>query len=257
MIARLHMIQPFSEFETTYPSKRQIRSMFSDLRELDPYFPLDRLFDKLVVSTTTHEGRLLASDAFRYASSNLKQDAAKPHLLKVGILANQDIYFDESLHLIATSPYSDLGQFTSYFLSRYEEPHAEESSLIGTQCGEKFVGSHDAFVFVPPLPEKLIQKCEFELGSWGIEARILWEFEQFGITGRNPCHDIKIWHVHDGGVKEQTPLSNSDNDMRRGPMPEVNVDGKSSIAFPDTLKTKFKKVVDELWGANMIEKQRE
>lgn len=65
------------------------------------------------------------------------------------------------------------------------------------------------------------------MGSWGIENRILWEFEQVGIKGRNPCEDVKIWHSHASGYKSSW-------------MPQVNTAGRSSVAFPDKLKTKFK-----------------
>ncbi|KAJ3290904.1 hypothetical protein HDU79_002859 [Rhizoclosmatium sp. JEL0117] len=257
-ITKIHMIQPKSDFKTSTPRRSDVLGFFESLRTLDPYFPWTLFLQKLVVSTTNHEGRLLASDAFRYASFQLKQDIAKLHLTKIAILANQDVYFDESLSLLWSSPYSDLGRFTAYFLSRYEEPDAEDESLIGTQCGPKFIGSHDAFMFQPPLPEPLIRNTAFELGSWGIEARLLWEFEQFGIEGRNPCEDIKIWHVHRGGVKDGVNARKNevDNSSEVKSMPEVNTHGKSSIAFPDKLKTKFKRVVDELWGVNLASKKK-
>ncbi|KAJ3250397.1 hypothetical protein HDU77_006708 [Chytriomyces hyalinus] len=248
-IQRIHLVQPVRETPAfiNKPTKKHLLRYFERILVYDAYFPMEMFLRKLEWATTSHSGNLLASDAFRYASQRLKHDVVPGSPTKVAILANQDIYFDTSLQLLSTSPHSDLSQYTSYFLSRYEEADAEADSLIGTQCStDKFVGSHDAFVFVPPLPGPLIERCAFELGSWGIEARLLWEFEQFGITGRNPCKDIKIWHVHRGGLKERG--SDAGSDVSRKAMPEVNVDGKSSIAFPDALKTQFKKVVDELWG---------
>ncbi|KAJ3203757.1 hypothetical protein HDU83_008125 [Entophlyctis luteolus] len=250
-ISKLHMIQPCAA-SATFDSK----AFFAPLLEYDSYFPMKEFERKLIVAKTGHTGRLRASDAFRYASYNIKQNTRNPKLLKVAILANQDIFFDESLRLIETSPYSDLSHYTAYFLSRYEEPDAEESSLIGTQCGPKFIGSHDAFVVVPPLPNPLVDKLDFELGSYGIEARILWEFEQFGIYGRNPCEDIKIWHVHRNGIKEHVATLESLQPGHYGPpmqiieppMPEVNTGGKSSIAFPEGMKPKYKRYVDEVWG---------
>ncbi|KAI9347337.1 hypothetical protein BDR26DRAFT_916227 [Obelidium mucronatum] len=260
-IDKIHLIQPIADFQTLIPKRNQIHAYFYNLLDVDPYFPIELFLAKLVLSTTNHKGRLLASDAFRYASKTLKHDPKLHHIQKVAILSNQDIYFDSSLSLLQTSPFSNLGTLTAYFLSRYEEnAEAEEESLIGTQCGPRFIGSHDAFVFMPPLPEPLIRNCEFELGSWGIEARLLWEFEQFGILGRNPCEDIKIWHVHRGGYKEGVDRIGVEEAAGKPeinpPMPEVNTNGKSSIAFPDTLKTKFKDVVEELWGANLVEKRK-
>lgn len=31
---------------------------------------------------------------------------------------------------------------------------------------------------MPPLPRALIGRCAYALGTWGIESRLLWEFEQ-------------------------------------------------------------------------------
>jgi hypothetical protein len=46
---------------------------------------------------------------------------------------------------------------------------------IGTQCDEaKFIGSHDAFVFIPPLPARVINETRIEMGTWGIENRLYW-----------------------------------------------------------------------------------
>ncbi|KAJ3333332.1 hypothetical protein HDU76_009304 [Blyttiomyces sp. JEL0837] len=287
----IHLIQPESPSLSSNPSKLKLRQHFERIMEFDAYFPFDSFMRKLRVATTNNTGRLLASDAFLYASHILLDDpiGAGPHWIgsiqrrisprqrkgrakrlrtepeprKIAILANQDIYFDKTLGLLLSSPDVDLSPLTTYFLSRWEEStEAEEASLIGTQCGPKFVGSHDAFVFIPPLPTPLIAKCQYELGSWGIEARMLWEFERFGITGRNPCEDVKIWHVHFGGYKEGAGnvrsdiQTSSEKEAKNGSrnaatMPVVNTDGKSSIAFPDKLKSKYKKVIDELWGAQL------
>ncbi|KAI8612445.1 hypothetical protein BC830DRAFT_1171054 [Chytriomyces sp. MP71] len=256
-IHKIHLIQPRAQhprkiFRALSATRSQIARMFLPILSVDKHFPMSLFLSKLQLSFTDHSGRLLASESFRYASQNLKAIPSDSPTMKVAILANQDIYFDNTLHLIGSSPYSDLGPYTAYFLSRHEEPGpAENASSIGTQCGPRFVGSHDAFVFLPPLPGPLVDRCAFEMGSWGIEARLLWEFEQFGILGRNPCHDIKVWHVHMGAYKEDA----SGREVLQGvegtgrSMPEVNVDGKSSIAFPDTLKTRFKNVVEERWGA--------
>ncbi|KAJ3131037.1 hypothetical protein HK100_006937 [Physocladia obscura] len=259
-IYRIHFLQP-GHHQSVLKTRKQQKEYFSALLDYDAYFPIETLHTKLNIAfTSLHPpgSRLHASDAFAYASDNIEQERGNAWLTRVAILANQDIYFDESLALLETSPdASDLSHYTAYFLSRHEIPENEETSRIGTQCGPKFIGSHDAFVFVPPLPFPLIEKCKFELGSWGIEARLLWEFEQFGMTGRNPCEDIKIWHVHSDG-----PVNNDDESVdefihkrikmqfpgssqmpvvgEKRPMPEVNTGGRSSIAFPEGLKPRYK-----------------
>jgi len=210
-IDRIHLLQ--SPFDSQNKSITLSLSYFDSLINFDPDFPLELFYQKLVLVSTNKLGRLLASDAFAYASTNLKGNIA--------LLANADIYFDSSLELLKTSQ-SDLSLHTIYFLSRYEEEGKEEASLIGTQCGPKFIGSADTIAFIPPLPSGVSKQVPFHLGSWGIENRILWEFEQYGIKGRNPCYDIKSWHIHENGFK-------------LGWMPQVNTDNKSSVAFPDTL----------------------
>ena len=142
----------------------------TDIERIRKALPRDfsKFSDRVQSETTDYYGRLLISEAFRYAS-----DKIKGHVV---ILANLDIYFDESLCLLK-SPHIDLDIYSAYFLSRYERPESENVT-IGTQCGPKFMGSHDSIAFVPPLPRGLISKCDFELGSWGIESRVLWEMEQ-------------------------------------------------------------------------------
>jgi hypothetical protein len=136
------------------------------------------------------------------------------------IVSNLDISFDNSLSKLSSSAI-DLNMYVAYFLSRYEKPENEHIS-IGTQCGKKFIGSHDSMIIIPPLPRRLIERCDFQLGSWGIESRVMWEMERFGIKVRNPCHDIKSWHHHASQVRNMK-------------MPEVNRNNKSAIAFPEPL----------------------
>jgi hypothetical protein len=166
---------------------------------------------KIVLSKTPTKSRLLVSQALQYAQTNLGGE--------IVILANLDIYFDDSISLLYDS---DLNRYTSYFLSRTD--HFNHSN---TECKYPFMGSMDSFIWIPPLPKKILGRTDFALGSWGIENRLLFEFEQIGLVGRNPCESITTWHIHSNAYKN-------------GWMPQVNLDKKSSVAFPDTLKTRFK-----------------
>ena len=169
--------------------------------------------------------RLRVSEALKYAQRHLRD--------KIVILANLDIYFDESLELLRRSRTAELdlkSKFTAYFLSRFERPlEFKDKGETGPKdaCVYPFMGSADSFIWIPPLPSGLLDRVPFELGSWGIENRLLYEFEQAGLVGRNPCESIKSWHVHRGQIKNQW-------------MPQVNTQGRSSVAFPDTLDTRFK-----------------
>lgn len=146
------------------------------------------------------------SEGLEYANQNLKK--------QIVLFANSDIEFDDSLENLLFL--HDLNSSTFYSLSRYEK---DESASIGTQCGEKYLGSHDTFVIIPPVPTVLIRKCNFALGSWGIENRIIYEMKREGITVRNPCLLIHTWHNHKSGVKNEW-------------MPMVNDKNKSEVAFP-------------------------
>jgi hypothetical protein len=177
-ISKIHLIQPISGEtaevidSTSSLLNRLSRTINQTLLDQRMHFSIDTLRDRIeLVGTTTNTAskRLVLSEVFFYASTYLRG--------AVVMFANLDIHFDDTLVLIR-SPKSDLSLVRSYFLSRYELPEYEEQSTIGTQCGPKFIGSHDTIIFVPPLPRPLIERCQFQLGSWGIEARTMWEFEQ-------------------------------------------------------------------------------
>jgi len=158
-----------------------------------------------------YRGRLTLKAAFQYASRHLAG--------RTCLVANLDIHYDESLALLRDERI-DLDWRHTYFLSRYE--HDEADYAIGTQCGPKYIGSHDTVVFVPPLPATLVDRCDFALGTWGIENRVMWEFYQADVAFRNPCKDIRSWHVHKTQFKGAW-------------MPMVNDEGRSAVAYPATL----------------------
>jgi hypothetical protein len=139
-IYQIHLLQPPSHEIPIHPKTHHIKAYFANLTKVDPYFPMTTFLSKVfifILPPTNHlppspvqsqslvKRRLKASEAFHHASKNI------PHT-SVAILSNQDIYFDDSLHLLLTpSPFLDLSPYTAYFLSRYEEPAFENASLIG------------------------------------------------------------------------------------------------------------------------------
>jgi len=220
----------------------------------EPEFPFALLERKVVLTSHDFEDRLPASVVFDYASKTLRR--------KLCVFANLDIYFDDSLALLRTpgidlnymnfyflSRYegrdatnavqvgldNDVGRRDDYHPQGGEEDFMEMREIeteegvvirhrnLGDQCGPNFIGSHDSVVFVPPLPAEVIGKIgDVEIGSWGIENRLMWEFERVGIKVRNPCLDIRSWHLHQSLLKTGwTPLVNSEN--------------RSSVAHPQRL----------------------
>lgn len=162
---------------------------------------------KIEIIINDEHSRISMDKIFEFASQS-------QFIGEIFIFLNLDIFFDESLAGLIRDSWLDYSR--SYFLSRYETVEKENSV---TQCSEEYIGSHDSIVFRSPLPKLLINRCQYQLGSWGIENRIMWEFNYFGIQVRNPCKSIRSWHLHNSKIK---------NDW----MPKVNNDQYSSVAFP-------------------------
>ena len=134
-------------------------------------------------------------EAFDFANRHLQNQLV--------VLANLDISFDETLKELAEMTY--FPPRFSLFLSRYERP-VNEAIGIGTQCGPKYIGSHDAFVFRSPLPQQLVDGCRgLPLGISGTENVAMWNFRNCGYQVENPCDRIKTWHNHRSG--QRTPHS--------------------------------------------------
>lgn len=147
-----------------------------------------RLPDKPVVFGEAGLSTAVVSfaEAMAYANEHLPR--------KTAIFANLDIRFDDTLwHLTVDR---EMGPGMAYFLSRWERPK-DESAGIGTQCGPKYIGSHDAFVFQAPLPPSLVEACsDLPIGVSGVENLAMFEFWRAGYQVRNPCERVKAWHCH-------------------------------------------------------------
>jgi hypothetical protein len=127
------------------------------------------------------------------------------------VLTNLDIYFDPSIRFL-----HEITLESAYFLSRHEF-----NSTSGTGCDPaRYIVSHDAFAFLPPLPKKLAERLGFCLGTPGMEARMIWEFRRHGIQVSNPCKTIKVWHIHR-------------NASGVYPFEAVNTRGRSDSAWPE------------------------
>ena len=134
-------------------------------------------YGKVIIHTSNDiSDRLKFSEAVKYSLQNLYNELV--------VIANSDIYFDESLNTLVNNSYVfyDLRLLKkNYWLSRYEK---NESSNLGTQCGPKFRGTHDAFVFCPLADhEFLVAKTNFVMGTWGLANRVIYELREQGIDG--------------------------------------------------------------------------
>jgi len=99
----------------------------------------------------------------------------------INILANSDIFFDESLECLARMKAAE-----SYVLTRWDI----------TPNGPVFLKhswSQDAWIF-KGVPRDI--KGDFELGRLGCDGRIAYEIMRAGYLISNPSRTIKAYHLH-------------------------------------------------------------
>ena len=64
-------------------------------------------------------------------------------------------------------------------------------------CSEDYHGSHDAFIFAPPMPKGFSAKLDFYQNRKGAENIVIYEFRQLKrFQLQNPCFQIILYHVH-------------------------------------------------------------
>ena len=135
---------------------------------------------KIEVVLLTHD-RLTYADAF----CNFKAGV-------YNILANSDIYFDETLsQLTAEAPDSYPRHNFLITLTRYELPDV--------QLYPEPKYSQDSWIIYGQITDsKLLQETEFPLGKVGCDNRLLAIFARYGYFPVNPCKTIKSYHLHAG-----------------------------------------------------------
>jgi len=134
------------------------------------------------------------ADLFRYANKVLERGS-------IAIIANSDIEIRSDIKC-ARPPDPDLNKVMfnqkgrRLILSLSRHP-----ARCGAAKGEineclRYRGSHDAFVFAPPLESTLIEKLDFVQNKLGAENRLIWELRNASYRIANPCRLIKIFHHH-------------------------------------------------------------
>ena len=170
-------------------------TVFEDI-EMHPNFPIDLLEKKLIIfyekNSSLKTERLTIAQAFQYANQFLTKGYS--------VLMNLDIFFDQSLLMLKHR--AIINPKTILYLSRYEiDPSI---TTLGLQCSKKsYVGSHDALIFQTPIKENLIEKFPFEIGTWHIEVKIIYEFLQENYLVRNPCLSLRAWHFHSSQIRHR------------------------------------------------------
>lgn len=150
-------------------------------------------FSKLVFVNSTE--RLSYKQAFEYSNRNFSSN-------DIILLANSDIYFNETLSKIDTYSFDK----TFYGLTRHEI----------TETGLRLYGrpsvSQDVWIWKPPIQVQtnMYNKDYFtdgiQLGIWGCDNRILKIMKDSDYTIRNIGRDIQCIHNHKNDLR--TWLSN-------------------------------------------------
>lgn len=130
-----------------------------------------------------HGARLKFCDLFDIANRELAG--------KVCIIANSDIYFDDSLRELAG--YDLTGKLLC--LSRWNVTPSGELEYYGERW------TQDAWIFRSPIRKF---RSDFQLGVLACDTRLNHEAASAGLQLLNPCKTIKAIHLHLSAVRNYT-----------------------------------------------------
>jgi hypothetical protein len=103
------------------------------------------------------------------------------------VIANSDIYFDETLLLA-----NQIKQGEVYALTRYDIKRGQSRFFDRAD-------SQDVWIFRGGI--KPIDGADFNLGVGGCDNRISYLLSKAGYTVTNPSLSIKTYHLHESGVR--------------------------------------------------------
>lgn len=145
-----------------------------------PTASLGPFVDHPKIITIHHGRRVTYQDLFDYSNTHFKGAGI--------IIANADIYFDETLGHVS---YLSL-EGRMLCLSRWDE-HPDGSHRLLHRAD-----SQDAWIFQAPLPKL---SGDFHLGKPGCDNRIAYEAERAGLALSNPSLTLRIKHLHTSDVR--------------------------------------------------------
>ena len=135
------------------------------------------------VRLVPHGRRATFHEYFTYANATFSKQRV--------VLANADIYFDDSL---AQAARCDLRRMM-IVLARWEVQPDGSSKLHDVDF------SQDAWIFQPPTKFK---NCDFTLGIPGCENRVAWSAHHSGRKVENYARTIRAYHLHLTGLRRWT-----------------------------------------------------
>lgn len=131
------------------------------------------------------------SDLFKYCFENLQNE--------ICMITNSDIY----LYDCDNDVLNKLHEYKTVFsLTRYE--YNLSKPLI-----DSYGGSHDCFIFKAPLQNILLDNINHYQNHWNSEGVVLFELNKIECKLFNPCHQIKIVHLHKSNIREHGRITYS------------------------------------------------
>lgn len=121
------------------------------------------------------------------------------------VIANNDIYFDDSIKLLDTYDMTN----KCFSLLRYDVQYNKKDSKIfeyydhelARGYGEKGAraDAQDSWIFKTPI--SIPDKCDFYFGILGCDNHITYLLRKQGYIVSNPALDIKSYHLHLTGIR--------------------------------------------------------
>jgi len=124
------------------------------------------------------KGRATFSDLFRYTRESLSGEKC--------IIANSDIFFDETLGVISDVDLGSIG----ISLSRWDVKSNGDIELF------RRADSQDSWMFKSPVSKEIEEKSNFYLGRMGCDNALAWIMHKGGMKLTNPALQIVSKHLH-------------------------------------------------------------
>ena len=162
---------------------KKIYLLNNEIYDLHDLCKSNKIIQVKISNDDNYNYRLKYCDAVKFINDNLKGN--------ICILANSDIYFDETLFKINRKIIHN----NFFALLRYDEDN-DGNKKIFTRHGQPRDDSQDCWIFQSPLNVNL-KKIDFSFGTPGCDsifATCVYEEGKLRIS--NPCYDIISIHVH-------------------------------------------------------------
>ena len=142
-------------------------------------------YKKIEVNRFPIQRRSTYSDFFSYANQHLAGENC--------ILCNNDISFGGDLDEIRLAKNFELNQ---HFICLTRWDLMRDNSLRFKQPARIRKNSHDAWIFKPPLPAKMLEKGGFYMGRPGCDGMVSYLASISGLKVFNPSELVRAKHLH-------------------------------------------------------------